>query len=176
MIATGQNGWPVLQHGSDKLHTWVIPARTGTFKIRLRNGSAGFLLAHFALWFAETIEPVAGRILDDWGHAVRPVRGQMTGYSNHAPGTAEDLNATEHPLGKVATFTAKQYRAIRSRLRWMRGVIRWGADYNGRKDEMHFEIVQSIAACEKEARRLMRTPRGRRLLEANPGQKAVILS
>ena len=37
MIATGQNGWPVRQHGSDKLHTWVIP---GAYRHLSRSGSA----------------------------------------------------------------------------------------------------------------------------------------
>lgn len=175
-MLTSQNGWPVLPTNSPKLHTWVIPARNGQFTLRLRNGSAGFVLAHLALWFAEVIEPVAGKVLDDWGYALRPVRGQTNGYSNHAAGCAEDLNSLEHQLGQSATFTTKQYAAIRARLRWMRGVIRWGGDYNGRKDEMHFEVVQSLEATEREARRLMLTWRGQRILKANPGQKAVILS
>ena len=77
-MQTSQNGWPVLASTSPKLHTWVIPARTGYVRLRLRNGSAGFLLAHFLLWFAETIEPLKGRVLDDWGWApLRPIRDSL---------------------------------------------------------------------------------------------------
>lgn len=177
MIPTlSQNGWPALAADSTDLHTWVIPARNGAFKLRLRAGSAGFLLAHFALWFAEVVQPVAGKVLDDWGFASRPIRGDAVTLSNHASGTAMDLNAMAHSLGAVDTFTAKQERAIHARLLWMRGVIRWGGDYVHRKDEMHYEVVQNLAFCERRARRLSRTPRGLRLLHVNRGQRAVIFS
>lgn len=175
----------MLAADSPLLHTWTIPARTGVAKIRLRNGSAGYVLAHFLLWLAETIEPLAGKVLDDWGYAYRPIRGQSSGYSNHASGTAADANATRHVLGRTGTFAYKvkikgksltAAARIRSRLVFYGGVIRWGGDYHGRKDEMHFEIVKPLAVTEKLARRLMKTPRGKRLLAANPGQKAVILS
>ena len=194
MAATSQNGWPALPYGSRLLHTWVIPARTGVARITLRNGSAGFVLAHFLLWFAEVVEPLAGKILDDWGHASRPVRGSETTLSNHASGTAADANATRHPLGVRGTFrfkplvlvgaaVAKMRRRqrtaeelIRRRLRQYRGALRWGGDYRTRADEMHIEIDQPLPYVEQLARRLMHTPRGRRILKANPGQRAVILS
>lgn len=178
-MATAQNGWPVIfQRESPRLHKWIIPAKTGETYFVFRNGSAGFLLAFLALWFAERIEPLKGKIWDEWGWAVRPIRNQTSGYSNHAPGTAGDFNATEHPLGKVSTYKKWQYARIRRFLRRrLKGAIRWGADYNGRKDEMHFEIVQDLAYCEKLARWLMKyTVRGRRLIKANPTQKKVIMS
>ncbi|MFJ9315763.1 M15 family metallopeptidase [Pimelobacter simplex] len=177
-MTTSQNRWPLLEYGDQRLHTWVIPARTGTFTLRLRNGSAGFLLAYLALWYAEKLEPVFGRVLDDWGHAVRAIRNAIT-PSNHYSATAMDLNAMAHPLGRVRTGIFRRRTAVdalHAKLRKMRGVIRWGGDYHGRKDEMHFEIVQNITVCEREARRLMKTPRGRRILAANPSQRAVILS
>lgn len=175
-MAKSQNGWPVLLAGSAKLHTFVIPASTGTFTIRLRGGSAGFILAHFLLWFAETIEPVLGKVLDDWGHAVRAVRGQTSGYSNHASGTAFDVNSLKHPLGVRGTFSRWQYVKMRARLVVYRGCIRLGIDYRNRPDEMHGEINKPLATCERVARLLMRTPRGKRILAANPGQRKVILS
>jgi hypothetical protein len=175
-LATSQNHWPALPAGSDKLYEWEIPARSGTFTLLLRNGSAGFLLAHFALWFADVIEPVMAKLLDDWGFAYRYVRGYSATLSNHASGTAMDLNATSHPLGKTGTFKPWQVVKIRARLLIYRGCLRWGGDYLGRKDEMHTEINADLAACEKRARALMKTKRGLRILEANPTQKAVILS
>lgn len=175
-MSTSQNGWPVLAKSSPKLHIWVIPARTGTVKIRMRNGSAGFLLAHLLLWFAERVEPLAGKIADDWGYAPRPIRGQSTGYSNHASGTAADANAIKHPLSRRGTFRPWQYVKIRARLLLYVGCIRWGGDYVNRADEMHFEINRPMARCERRARRLCRTSRGKRLLAANPGQRAVIYS
>jgi hypothetical protein len=173
-MATSQNGWPVLDSGSGLLHTWTIPAKTGTRQIRLRGGSAGFLLCHFMLWFAEEVEPLTGGVLDDWGYAYRPIRGQLTGFSNHASGTAVDANATKHVLGARNTFTAEQAKKIRSRLKWTGGAIRWGGDYVTRADEMHFEINRPLADCERIAKWLLRTPRGKRLLAANPSQRKVI--
>lgn len=175
-VATSQNGWPVLQADSSWLHRWVIPARNGSVTLTLRSGSAGFLLAHFLLWYAETVEPLKGKTADDWGYALRPIRGQTTGYSNHAAGCAADANSIKHPLGASGTFSPRQVKKIHARLSWMRGVIRWGGDYEHRLDPMHFEIVQGLSVCERLARRLTLTPRGLRILRANPGQRKVIFS
>lgn len=176
-MATSQNGWPALDSSSGLLHTWTVPAKNGHRDFRLRNGSAGFLLCHFLLWFAEVIEPLAGGIFDDWAYAYRPVRGSTTGLSNHSSGTAVDANATKHPLGVRGTFgAAVTYAKIRTRLALYRGAIRWGGDYQNRADEMHFEINVPLSVAEDVAQRLMNTPRGKRVLAANPTQKAVILS
>lgn len=174
-MSTSQNNWPVLAADSPKLHTWVIPARTGEVRIRLRNGSAGFLLAHLILWWAEVLEPVRGKVLDDWGYAYRPIRGSSTGYSNHASGTAADVNATRWPLG-TEHMTARMKTRIRVRLRLYRACIRWGGDYSGRKDQMHIEINRGMPKCERVAKLLAKTPRGRRILRANLGQREVIWS
>jgi hypothetical protein len=176
-MATSQNHWPALSADSAKLHSWVIPTRNGSVHLRLRNGSAGFILAHFTLWLAETVEPVFGGQLDDWAYAYRPVRGYETTLSNHSSGTAVDLNATKHPLGKRGTW-GKGAAKIRHRLAWRLygGCIRGGLDYANRADEMHFEINKPLPVCEKVAKRLARTPRGQRILAANPGQRQVIWS
>lgn len=174
-MSTSQNTWPALATGSPKLHSWVIPGSKR--KLRLRNGSAGFLLVHLALWFDERIEDVDGGILDDWGYAYRPVRGFSTTLSNHSSGTAMDLNATRHVLSRENTFSPADEALITRRVNgFFDDCIRWGGEYRGRKDEMHFEINRPMPACEKVARRLINSPRGRRILKANPGQRAVILS
>src|SRR4051812_28143633 len=95
-----QNGYPVIETNRTtgslpRLRKWIIP---GTDRhVFLRDGSVGFVLVHLALWFHNTIERLDRGVWDEWGWAVRPVRGQTTGYSNHAAGAAEDLNATLHP-------------------------------------------------------------------------------
>lgn len=179
-MATSQNGWPALSPDSSRLRTMVIPARNGHRKIRMRGGSAGFLLVYLALWFSEKLEDITNQgQLDDWGHAYRPVRNS-TDLSNHASGTAIDLNALWHPLGKVWTgiFNRRWARDVLNAflVNRLKGCIRWGGNYSGRKDEMHFEIVQNIEVCERVARRLMKTPRGIRVLRANPGLRKEILS
>lgn len=178
-MSTSQNGYPVLEVRYDgplpRLRRWVIPG-TGRHLI-LRDGSAGFVLLHLALWLHETVERIDHGVWDEWGWASRPVRGSSTTTSNHASGTACDLNATLHPLGKRGTFSPAQAKRIRRRLRIMYlGMVRWGGDYRIRADEMHFELVRPLGSVERLARGLMRTKRGRRILAANPGAREVIES
>jgi D-alanyl-D-alanine carboxypeptidase-like protein/putative peptidoglycan binding protein len=116
-------------------------------QIRLRRGNPGWLLRHLAAWFDDHVENIEVGILDDWGYAERTIRGSSTDLSNHASGTAEDLNATKHPLGVRGTFSRAETEAIRRQLRKYVGCIRWGGDYSGRPDEMHFEIDRGRAAC-----------------------------
>lgn len=176
-MATSQNDYPVLTDSDHRLIWWNVPARNGHFRIRLRHGSVGFLLVHLLLWISETIEDVTGKILDDWGWALRPVRGQTTGYSNHASGSAFDVNSLVHVLGKRGTWKRWQYIKIRARLLLVyRSCIRAGLDYVNRPDEMHFEIDKEMAKVERRARKLADSDRGKRILAANPGQRKVIFS
>jgi hypothetical protein len=118
-------------------------------------------------------------VLDDWGWAVRPIRGTTSGYSNHAGGTAADINAIQHPRGVPLsrTFTAAQVNAIRHRLARYHGAIRWGGDYvNSPVDGMHIEIVQPLAEVESVARKLLDSKIGTLVLDHNPGLRRVIES
>jgi hypothetical protein len=67
------------------------------------------------------------------------VRGTTDKLSNHSSGTAIDLNASKHPLGKAGTFPAEKVPMIQA-LAKKYGLV-WGGDYRNRKDEMHFEIA-----------------------------------
>lgn len=171
-------GFSPLASNSRKLHTWEIPPEGGT-RLRLRNGSGGFLLVHLATRFDKRVEDIDRNYLngqlDDWGYAFRPVRGYAS-LSRHAYGLAEDLNATEHPLGATHTFSQKEVAFIHHMLKMYEGCIRWGGDYRGRKDPMHFEINRPLRDCERVARKLVDTPNGKRILKLNPGQRKVIFS
>lgn len=135
-MPTSQNGWPA--NDVNRTQSYKIP---GTARaVRLVKGDAGEILVHFAAWFDANIEVIDKGELDEWGYAERNIRGSSTTLSNHASGTALDLNATLHPLAKVATFPGTKASKIRAQLKVYEGVIRWGGDYHGRKDEMHFEI------------------------------------
>lgn len=142
-VATSQNGYTANQ--ASLMAQFTIPGTTR--KVTLRKGAPGQLLVTFAAWFDDHIESVDGGILDDWGYANRPIRGSSTGLSNHASGTALDINAPRHPLGKRGTFTSAQAARIRAELTRYEGAIRWGGDYQNRADEMHFEIVASPERC-----------------------------
>lgn len=137
---TSQNGWPVHVNQSK-----LVPLSYVTG--RVASGDVHTILAHFCAWFDKHVEPITKG--HSWGYAYRAIRGQSSGYSNHASGTAIDLNAPKHPLGSSGTFTAAQAAAIRGQLKRYDGALRWGGDYSGRKDEMHFEINGSAADMKK---------------------------
>lgn len=170
-MATSQNGWRTI--AAAETRKWIIPG-TGRHLV-LNPSHAGFVLVCLALWFDEVIErlDLLG-VWDEWGWADRDIRGSDQ-VSNHASGTAVDLNATRHPLGMPtsSTFTPAQLRKIRRKLRFLFGLIRWGGDYLGRPDAMHFEIHATPAQIRVLAFFLARTPRGRRVIKANPGYTRV---
>ena len=180
-MSTSVNGHPVLSArttgGLPRLRKWIIPGANR--HLLVRDGSMGFLLIHFALWWHETIGRLdaPGTVWDEWGWNVRPVRGQTSGYSNHASGTAIDLDATRHPIGVSVsrTFSPLQRVRISARIAWYLGCLVWGGVWH-RPDGMHVEIAAPLDRCEKLARRLMNTKRGRRVLAANPGAREVIES
>jgi hypothetical protein len=137
-MASSQNGWPA----SDEprtigIESYLVP---GT-KIYIRcSKKVAPLLINFCAEFNGEVEKLEGGALDDWGYAYRPIRGQEDAgnLSNHASGTAVDLNARSHPLGKRNTFTDQQEAKIRALA--VKYGLRWGGDYKNRADEMHFEI------------------------------------
>lgn len=139
-MARSQNGWTVHETPPPRM---LVPGTD--IRLSVRPGDVGFLLTRVAAWFHREIEPLDMPVkevpgYDDWGWAYRPVRGQQDGFSNHASGTAVDLNATQHPRGVKGTFTPEEKARVRAHLRAYDGVIRWGEDYSGTVDGMHFEI------------------------------------
>jgi hypothetical protein len=140
-VTKSQNGWTASKVRAEiGIESFTIP---GT-NIKLACAKAvAPLLVGFAAEFHELIEPIDEGTLDDWGYAYRDVRGSTNNLSNHSSGTAIDLNATQHPLGKVGTFPIEKVPMIRA-LAKKYGLI-WGGDYRNRKDEMHFEIALTPA-------------------------------
>lgn len=170
MTPTSQNGWSVIfsDQAAAKTQVWNIPNADGKVvrSIRLRKGAAGFLLTCVAAWFHEHIERIDVGTYDDWGWAVRPIRGQTSGYSNHASGTAEDLNSTSHPRGVKGTFSVTEKAEVHKHLKRYAGVIRWGEDYSGTVDGMHFECNAGRAAVVAVFVKMRLTRLGKRVREA----------
>lgn len=173
-VPRSQNGYPADHDATD---VFVVPG--SLVRLRLRRGPCAEVLTAFAARFDDEAEDIdrAGafpgdcdpgipgdepsRLADDWSYAPRPVRGSTTVISNHASGTAIDLNATQHPRGAKGTFTSSQVKAIRRILDDFvdpvtgRCVIRWGGDYvSAPCDEMHFEINAPEAAVARVAERI----------------------
>jgi len=146
-MATSQNGWTVLEERPPLV---TVPGTD--VRLAIRPGDVAWLLTRLAAWIHANVErldtPVIedGRVLptDDWGWALRPIRDRKTGYSNHASGTAIDLNATQHPRGVKRTWAPSEVTKIHNHLDEYEGLIRWGEDYSTTVDGMHFEIVGTV--------------------------------
>jgi len=136
-----QNNW-IASKDASEIEIVSIPIKGTTVKVRCAKAVAP-LIAGFCADFHELIEPIDHGSLDDWGFNFRMIRGSTDKLSNHSSGTAVDLNATKHPLGKSGTFPSEKVPMIRA-LAKKYGMI-WGGDFRHRPDEMHFEITVSPA-------------------------------
>lgn len=124
-------------------------------EVALRAGDVSVVLLWVANRFHDLVEPLKWPGI--WGFAERLIRGSTTELSNHASGTALDLDAPEHPLGipAVRTFSSAEIEEIHAIVDACDGVVRWGGDYDNparggrlgsRPDPMHFEINAGAAA------------------------------
>lgn len=131
-----QNGWAT--EGRGCIASFPIPGGL----IPVRRGDVATVLTWCAQQWHLTVEPL--KWPGCWGYADRNVRGSATVISNHASGTAIDLNAPAHPRGVPAskTMTPAQIAAVRAIVAATSGVVRWGGDYRppSQPDAMHLEI------------------------------------
>ena len=138
-MTKSQNGWPASKDEKE-IGIKVFKIKGTDRKMRLQK-DAGVILTAFAAEFHAQVEPIDDGVFDDWAYAYRDVRGSDSVLSNHSSGTAIDLNATKHPLGMRNTFTKQQAVIIRELCK--KYGIRWGEDYKGRIDPMHFEVIET---------------------------------
>ena len=143
-MESSYNGYPA---SKDPAAIGIKPYVVQGTNLKLRCAeTVGPLLAGFAAEFHELIEPLDHGALDDWGYCYRMVRAEPTKLSNHASGTAIDLNSTKHPLGKAGTFSAEKVPMIQALAK--KYGLTWGGDYKTRKDEMHFEVsINAVKAA-----------------------------
>ncbi|MGP5651735.1 MULTISPECIES: M15 family metallopeptidase [Glutamicibacter] len=154
-MALTRLGWDVLTSGSSNRLTnlkWI----TG----KVRAGDAHTILNELGRRFNAEVETI--RKDWSWGYAYRNVRGASM-HSEHAAGTAVDFNAPLHGLGGVNTFSGAEEKAIKRILKDLDNSVRWGGNYGGRKDEMHFELqggVKHLARVAKRIRKKQIKPSG----------------
>jgi hypothetical protein len=141
MTLKSSNGWTA-SADQNEIAIKSYPVKGTKIKLRCAEKVAPLLIG-FAEEFHELIEPIDEGTLDDWGYCFRNVRGSSDKLSNHSSGTAIDLNASRHALGKVGTFPNEKVPMIRALAK--KYGLRWGGDYKSRADEMHFEIDLSEA-------------------------------
>ena len=135
-METSYNGYPASKD-PDAIKIKSYPVKGTDRKLKCAE-SVGPLLAAFAADFHELIEPIDEGTFDDWAYAYRMVRGNPTKLSCHSSGTAIDLNATKHPLGKAGTFPAEKIPMLRALAK--KYGLKWGGDFKSRPDDMHFEV------------------------------------
>jgi hypothetical protein len=90
--------------------------------------------------YAARVEPLVNP--GCWGFAYRDNANDPTRLSRHSGGIAIDVNAPQHPNGvpTLATFTPDQIATCHLILAECHGALRWGGDYQGTPDAMHWEI------------------------------------
>lgn len=145
-----QNGWYA---NSDPKTINVVSFNVAgvNFPNGVKGGNVETVLRYVAEQFHKTVEPL--RSGECWGYYYKSIEGSTT-LSNHASGTAIDINAPAHPMGVRGTFSTTKLAAIRRILTYLEGVVRWGGDYAGRADEMHFEINDNAAEVARIAKKI----------------------
>ena len=87
--------------------------------------------------FLTELESTGYGIKSSGGFNYRPIRGSKTGrLSEHGKGLAIDLNAETNGLGSTTTDLPPNVSEIAAKYG-----LKWGGDFKGRKDPMHFEYV-----------------------------------
>lgn len=138
-MATSQNGWPVVTQKMVNRE----PIQGHVYPNGFLDGDVWTAFNWLFTQMNNRVEVVSrGTPPDEWGYYVKTIEGSHT-ISNHASATAGDYNANEHPMGIPASknYSTKQIAEIHKILREADGVFRWGGDYTGRPDPMHFEII-----------------------------------
>lgn len=138
-MPTSQNGWPVVDQAAvtDRAILGV------EFPNGWLRGDVDTVFTYLIGRLHREVEPMLSP--GCWGWFVKAIEGG-TSISNHASGTAIDYNAPAHPMGVRNTYSAADRARIRAILAELDGVVRWGGDYVGRPDDMHFEIIKGRAA------------------------------
>ena len=138
-MAQSQNGWPVVSRSE---------CDEGPFEgVKFPNGILAGDVAYVMRWhlrrYRETVEPIVSGTC--WGWNAKRISGSDD-WSNHASGTAWDINATQHPMGPPVrtNMSQREIDACHALEAESAHVIRWGGDFS-RPDPMHWEIRGSRA-------------------------------
>jgi hypothetical protein len=138
-----QNKWQVFKDSSDKKLT-VVRLAGSNVPLRLHKDAAK-LLAYVAVRFDNEVSKLKLNnkpgFQDDGGYSFRKI-GSSNVYSNHASGTAIDLNWQKFPMFK-RNMSKKQIEACSNIVADCEGLIRWGGFYRN-VDQMHFEIADKV--------------------------------
>jgi hypothetical protein len=147
-MARSENGWEVIKDQSDKSLTVARLAKSN-IPLRLHKDAAK-LLAYVALRFDKEVSPLKQGnkpgFQDDGGYSYRKI-GDGPKWSNHASGTAIDLNWQKFPMFK-RKMTKKQVAACEAIVADCEVLVRWGGHYKTAVDQMHFEVAPKVTAAQ----------------------------
>lgn len=139
---TSYNGWAA----SPDPHTIgivpldiLIDGHTYSFPGGCKGGDAQTIFSDFLPKYHRLVEPLGLGGADEWGYSYRQNRN-ADNLSCHASGTAVDVNSRRHPNGARRTLTALQVAHLRKLLTFYEGVLKWGGEFTGTPDEMHYEL------------------------------------
>lgn len=154
-MPTSINGWEVLDNppwSDPRLETKPVPG-VPTRKLKMRKEVLPLFLA-LAKDYHDTIAPIDEGELDDWSYSYRDAR-YSSSWSDHASGTAVDLNAGKEGWLGMTNYSwwadpkrHKAAQAIKARYE----VVMWGGSkdfggdyYNGSTvDWMHWAIKPGV--------------------------------
>lgn len=146
-VAVSINGWPVLRPGDRRLKTGVIPGTR--IRLTLRDVALPLFQA-LAADYNEMIEPLSLGKNDDGGYAYRTSR-ESERWSNHASGTAVDLNWSGHGSRNLANrkwWDLRRNRTATDILKKRYAIVNWGGDWSDRYyDPMHWELKAGTNAA-----------------------------
>lgn len=148
-MANSVNGWSV--SSTLPLNKNPFPGTKIVPVPGVRTGDVAAVLHYVGSQFNSKVEKLYNP--GCWGFAYK--RLGTTSWSNHASGTAIDLNAPSHPWKKKGTFNSKQVAEIKKILAFLGGVVQWGGNWSDAYvDEMHFEIVGNAAQVKSIAQKI----------------------
>jgi hypothetical protein len=149
-MATSYNGWSA----SPTLPLRKLEVEGVGFLPGIRDDDdVAAVLEYVATQYHKRVEPLMNP--GCWGFNYRANRNSNN-LSNHASGTAIDVNAPQHPNGVATrrTFRLEQINEIHKILFEVDHVVRWGGDYSVTPDSMHFEINASRPEVARVAKKL----------------------
>ena len=139
IVQASQNGWPASPDPvAIDVVTVSVPLSDGRqLKMNVARSVAPQLVS-MVQWWNDHVEPVT--TLGSFNfRKIRGYENTVGNVSNHASGTAVDINAERHLLGAYGTVPASLRGAISAKAASLG--LRWGGDFLHRKDEMHMEVA-----------------------------------
>ena len=111
-------------------------------RIQFHAKAAGQLQALWAAWEKDQLLPLVISFAGSW--VPRFIRGSRSTLSNHAWGTAFDINAPQNALGVIPALVGNRGSVRKLVPLAEQHGFYWGGWYGHRPDGMHFEVARIL--------------------------------